>query len=245
MKVATPTEWLSARKSLLQKEKDLTRAQDALAKERRSLPIYPITTPYTFTASDGSTVTLSDLFAGRRQLIIYHFMFSPENDAGCSACSFCADNFPHLSHLNARDTSFVIISRTPIAKINAFKERMGWTFPWYSSLDSQFNYDFHTSMDESKAPIAYNFDDKETLEKKGLKWNLQGEQPGLSCFLMGKKGEGEQKEGQVYHTNSSYARGLEGMLSTYQLLDMTTLGRQDGPGGPTSFEYHDMYGKEE
>jgi predicted dithiol-disulfide oxidoreductase (DUF899 family) len=171
-------------------------------------------------------------------------MFDPDNTAGCSSCSFVADNLPHLSHLNSRDTTFVAISRAPIDKISAFKNRMGWTFPWYSSYGSPFNYDFHVTIDESKRPIEYNFADKETLEKKGAKYNMQGEQPGLSCFVMGVEGEGGMEKGVVYHTNSTYARGLDELLGTYHLLDQTLLGRLE-KAGVSEFMYHDEYEGEE
>lgn len=174
-------------------------------------------------------------------------MFDPNNTAGCSSCCFLADNLPHLSHLNSRDTTLVAISRAPIEKIEEFKKRMGWTFPWYSSYGCDFNYDFHVTIDESKMPIEYNFTDKEALEKKGMKYHMQGEQPGLSCFVIGKKGdECGMEEGVVYHTNSTYARGLDELLGTYHLLDQTLLGRLEGTefGGVDKFRYHDEYEKE-
>ena len=197
---------------------------------------------YNFTASDGTIKSLADLFAGRRQLIVQHFMFDPEWTEGCHACSVMADNLPHLSHLQSRDTTFVVVSRAPIDKIEKFKSRMGWTFPWYSSNGSEFNYDFHVTMDESKVPVMYNYKSKEEMEAKGMMWFTRGEQPGMSCFLRGKAGEGTQEEGAVYHTYSSFARGTDGIGATYNLLDLTALGRQDDKYPyPMAFEFHDKY----
>jgi predicted dithiol-disulfide oxidoreductase (DUF899 family) len=179
---------MSARMSLLEQEKDLTRAMDALKEKRRAMPIYPLAKSYQFTDSTGAKVPMSTLFNGYSQLMIYHFMFSPDWEAGCTACSFCADNFPSdLSHLHSRDTEFALVSRAPIEKINAFKERMGWDhLTWYSSYGEEFNYDFHVTQDESVTPVFYNFASKETLEKKGQSHATKGEQPGLSSFLLGK-----------------------------------------------------------
>lgn len=178
---------MTARMSLLQQEKDLTRAMDALKEKRRAMPIYPLAKPYEFTDSKGTKVPMSALFNGYSQLLIYHFMFSPDWEAGCTACSFCADNFPSdLSHLHSRDTEFALVSRAPIEKINAFKERMGWHhLTWYSSYEGDFNYDFHVTQDEGVTPVFYNFASKETLEKRGQNYAIKGEQPGLSSFLLG------------------------------------------------------------
>jgi len=228
-KVASPTEHRSARLALLEKEKSLTRARDALAAERRALPIVEVTKPYTFTALDASgeekTATLSDLFGTNRQLIIYHFMFSPAWDAGCSSCSLLGDHIPPLDHLASRSTAFVCVSRAPIAKIDGYKKRLGWSFPWVSSYGTDFNYDFHVTQDETVAPIEYNFESGDQLKAKGLDFFTTGEQPGHSCFVKGGNGVGE--EGKVYHTYSSYARGGEAQIGTFGWLDMTFLGRQD------------------
>jgi len=241
--IATQSEWLLARKSLLEKEKELTRARDALTKERQSLPVYPVTKSYQFTSSSGP-VSLSDLFEGRRQLVIYHFMLGPQSTEGCPNCSFFGDHVPDLSHLNARNTTFAAVSRAPIETIEKFKKRMGWTFPWYSSYGTDFNFDFHVTNDKEKAPVQYNYDNEEELNRKGLSHFTAGEQPGISCFLMGKGGEGGEEEGQVYHTYSTYARGTDHITLTYSLLDMTKMGRQDEKVG-VLFKHHDKYTKDD
>jgi len=245
-KIATPSEHRSARIALLEKEKNLTRARDALAAERRNLPIVEVTKPYTFTALDASgketSVTLLDLFGSNRQLIIYHFMFDPAWDAGCSSCSFFADHIPPLDHLASRDTAFLCVSRAPIAKIDAYKKRMGWTFPWVSSHGNDFNFDFHVSQDANIAPVEYNYKNEDEIKAKGLEFQLKGEMPGHSCFVKGGNGVGE--EGKVYHTYSSYARGGDGLLGTYMWLDMTFLGRQDGKATDSlGFQRRDEYEK--
>jgi predicted dithiol-disulfide oxidoreductase (DUF899 family) len=230
--VVSRSEWLTARKDLLDAEKQLTRTADALASRIRDLPMVKVDKSYIFSGPDGSA-SLSDLFQGRQQLLIYHFMFGPEDAEGCPSCSFFADHIPDLRHLASRNTSFAVVSRAPIEKILAFKKRMGWTFPWYSSLGSDFNYDFHVTQDEAVAPVEYNYKDKETMEKQGMVWAMRGEQPGMSVFL---------KEGQdVYHTYSAYARGNEKFLGTYLMLDMTHLGRQDGDAPGLGFMHHDRY----
>src|SRR5207245_2750317 len=156
-KIATRDEWLTARKELLAKEKELTRQRDALNAERRRLPMVKIDKEYVFEGPDGKA-NLLDLFDGRRQLIIYHFMFDPNWEDGCPSCSAGADEVSDglLAHLHIRDTTYVFVSRAPLAKIEAYKARQGWTFPWYSSYGSDFNYDFHVTLDESVAPIQYN-----------------------------------------------------------------------------------------
>ena len=252
-RIASRDEWLSARKELLAKEKELTRRRDALNAERRRLPMVQIDKKYIFEGPHGKA-SLLDLFDGYRQLIVYHFMFEPGSpppgksgepwDEGCSGCSFVADNIGHLAHLHARDTSLVLISRAPLAKIEPFKARMGWTVPWYSSFGGDFNYDFHVTQDETVVPIEYNFKDKKTLEKLGHTYHLDGEQPGLSVFL--------RAEDKVFHTYSTYARGLDQLDGTYVYLDLTPFGRQeeweDSPEGwpqtPTHgwLRHHDKYG---
>ena len=250
MQVVTPSEYLPHRLSLLEKEKQLTRARDALNAERRSLPLVEVTTPYEFTALDESgnkkTVTLADLFAGRPQLIIYHFMFDPDWDAACPSCSLLGDSVPPLEHLNSHSTTFVAVSRAPIEKIVKYKERMGWKFPWVSSNGTSFNYDFHVTQDEAVAPVKYNWKTKEEMVARGQPWFAKGEQPGHSIFLLGGKGEdrvGVGEEGKVYHSYSSYARGGEPIINTFAWLDMTPLGRQDGINGVFGLGYkrHDEY----
>jgi predicted dithiol-disulfide oxidoreductase (DUF899 family) len=247
--VVPQQEWLAARKKLLTMEKEATRARDALNAERRRLPMVHIEKDYRFEGPDGP-VGLLDLFEGRLQLIMHHFMFDPDWDGACRSCSGAADNIPsHLSHLNARGTTLVAVSRAPYAKIAAFRERMGWTFPWYSSFGSDFNYDFHVTLDESVQPIVCNYRTMAESEEAG-QGAYFGEQPfelpGLSTFLR----EGET----VCHTYSTFARGVELVGSTYSYLDLTALGRQEpweqpegrltglGAGaGTPGVRYHDEY----
>ncbi|MGH9789626.1 MAG: DUF899 domain-containing protein, partial [Candidatus Acidiferrales bacterium] len=172
--IVSRNEWLAARKELLAREKELTRKRDALNAERRRLPMVRIEKPYAFEGPEGK-VGLLDLFDRRRQLIIYHFMFDPSWDEGCPSCSFLVDNIGHLAHLHARNTSLVLVSRAPLAKIEPFKKRMGWTVPWYSSFGSDFNYDFHVTMDEAVAPVEYNYREKAELVQKGETYFTQGE----------------------------------------------------------------------
>ncbi len=187
-RVVSPDEWSVARKELLAKEKELTRQRDALNAERRRLPMVKMDKEYTFEGPEG-TVGLLDLFAGRRQLIVRHFMFDPSWEDGCQSCSAGAAEIAAglLDHLHTRDTTFVAVSRAPLAKIEAYKERKGWTFPWYSSFGSDFNYDFHVTLDESVAPIEYNYRTRAEHEQGGASGFFEGEQPfeapGQSCFL--------------------------------------------------------------
>ncbi|QKW05885.1 DUF899 domain-containing protein [Streptomyces sp. NA04227] len=242
-------EWLAARRTLLAKEKAATRARDELNAERRELPMVRIDKDYLFEGSDGP-VTLAGLFEGRDQLVVYHFMFQPEWDAGCRSCSAFLDQIGHLAHLNARGTTFAAVSRAPYRKILPFKARMGWTVPWYSAHGSDFTYDFHVSFDESVAPVAYNYRTEEEHRGAGTGYYVDGEQPydlpGLSCFLR----DGER----VFHTYSTYARGLDGLGSTSSLLDLTALGRREdwekpagrasalgAPAGNDGVLYHDEY----
>jgi predicted dithiol-disulfide oxidoreductase (DUF899 family) len=226
---ASRDEWVTARKALLAREKELTRLRDALAADRRRLPMVEITRDYVFQGPEG-TATLAELFAGRSQLIVGHFMFHPDWDDGCPSCSAGADEMSkgHLEHVNKRDTTFVYVSRAPIEKIEAYRARKGWTFPWYSSFGSDFNYDFHVTLDESVAPIEYNFRTKaEWAEHGGWPDTDEAlERPGRSSFL--RVGD------RVFHTYSVYARGLETIGGSYYMLDETALGRQEDweePGG--------------
>jgi predicted dithiol-disulfide oxidoreductase (DUF899 family) len=233
LQVVSRCEWLAARKDLLAKEKEATRASDALSAERRKLPMVEIDKDYVFEGPTGK-VSLAGLFNGQRQLVIYHFMFDPAGEEGCSSCSLFADGFGRLEHIRSRNTNFAVISRAPIAKIEAFKARMGWDFPWYSSGDTSFNYDFHVTQDEAVAPVEYNFKDKAELEKGGQVYNMRGEQPGMSVFL---------RDGDlIYHTYSAYARGNDHLIFTYGVLDYTPLGRQeDGGTKIDGFLYRDQY----
>ncbi len=222
--VVSRDEWLAARKELLAREKELTRQRDQLNAERRRLPMVRIEKEYVFEGPDGKA-SLLDLFDGRRQLIVGHFMFDPSWDEGCPSCSAGADEVSDglLTHLHTRDTTFVYVSRAPLAKIEAYKASKGWTFPWYSSYGSDFNYDFHVTLDESVAPIEYNYRTKAEHEQMGSDVYAEADQPierpGRSCFLR----DGDS----VYHTYSVYARGLETVGGSYYFLDETALGRQE------------------
>jgi predicted dithiol-disulfide oxidoreductase (DUF899 family) len=223
-KVVSRDEWLAARKELLAKEKELTRHRDAVNIERRNLPMVKVDKEYVFEGPQGRA-TLLDLFEGRRQLIVGHFMFDPRWEDGCPSCSAGADEISDglLEHLHTRDTTFVYVSRAPLAKLEDYKRRKGWTFPWYSSFGSDFNYDFHVMLDESVTPVMYNDRTKEENERAGAPVYVDGEQPiedpGRSCFL--------RDDGTVFHTYSVYARGLESVGGSYYFLDETALGRQE------------------
>jgi predicted dithiol-disulfide oxidoreductase (DUF899 family) len=223
-KIVSRDEWLVARKEFLTREKEATRARDALNAERRRLPMVMIEKDYVFEGPDGKA-NLLDLFEGRSQLIVGHFMFDPSWEKGCPSCSAGADEFSdgHLKHLHARDTSFVYISRAPLSKIEVYKTRKSWSFPWYSSYGSNFNYDFHVTLDESVTPIEYNYRANAEYEQLGtplhVKVGQSIELPGRSCFLR----DGDN----VYHTYSVYARGLEQAGGAYYFLDETALGRQE------------------
>ncbi|EXJ57944.1 hypothetical protein A1O7_05367 [Cladophialophora yegresii CBS 114405] len=248
--IVSPAEYLPLRLSLLEAEKENTRARDELARQRRALPVVEVTTPYTFTDATGRKLTLADLFDGRAQLIIYHFMFDPDWDAGCASCSLLGDSVPDLRHLHGHSTTFVAVSRAPIDKINAYRARMGWTssFPWVSSFGSSFNHDFGATQDEAVAPVKYNFKTKEELEARGMGYFARGEQPGHSVFIRGgASGVGVGDQGKVYHSYSTYARGGEPIINTLTWLDMTPLGRQDGVSDVEGlgFKRHDEYTAED
>jgi predicted dithiol-disulfide oxidoreductase (DUF899 family) len=221
-KVASREQWLQARKELLKEEKALTRTRDALNTKRRELPMVKVEKDYAFEGPAGQA-SLLDLFEGRRQLIIQHFMFDPTWDDGCPSCTAGADEISAglLDHLHSRQTTLAVVSRAPLAKITGYKTRRGWTFPWYSSFGSDFNYDFHVTLDESVAPVEFNFRDKAELEEAGQGWLADGssEQPGHSMFLR----DGDT----VFHTYSMYARGAEMLGGSYYFLDLTALGRQE------------------
>jgi predicted dithiol-disulfide oxidoreductase (DUF899 family) len=222
--VVSREEWLVARKRLLAEEKELTRRRDALCAERRRLPMVEIDKEYVFEGPEGRA-TLLDLFAGRRQLIVAHFMFDPAWDDGCPSCSAGADEMSDglLAHLHARDTTLVYVSRAPLHKLEDYKRRKGWTFPWYSSYGSDFNYDFHVTLDESVAPVEYNYRTAAEHRAAGTGYYVEGEQPiempGSSYFLR----DGDR----VFHTYSTFARGAEQTGGSYYFLDLTALGRQE------------------
>jgi predicted dithiol-disulfide oxidoreductase (DUF899 family) len=231
--VGTRDEWLAARLELLAAERELTHRRDELARRRRDLPWVPVEQDYRFTTADGDA-SLGDLFGGRSQMLIYHFMLGPGWDAGCPSCSAMADGFagsvPHLEH---HDVSFVVVSRAPLDEIDAYKERMGWEFRWVSSFGTGFNYDFHTTIDPAVAPVEYNYKDQAQLEAESVAWrDWSGEQPGMSAFA---------REGNnVFHTYSSYARGNDALWTMWQWLDRAPLGRNEGDF--SWFHRHDEYG---
>ena len=213
-RIATDEEWLAARRELLEEEKALQQARDRFAAKRRGLPWRKIETDYEFEGADGRR-TLSGLFGDASQLVIYHFMYHPDWDEGCKSCSFWADGFDAaIPHLNARDVAFAVISRGPLEKLLSYRQRMGWQFPWYSSANSTFSYDFGVSFTaeqiESKN-ASYNFRDGA---------NVGPEMPGLSTFARDDKGN-------IFHTYSTYSRGLDPLNSVYQLLDLVAKGRDE------------------
>jgi len=220
--VVSREQWLAARTQLLTREKELTRACDALNADRRRLPMVLVDKPYSFHGPAG-TVTLAQLFDGRRQLVVQHVMFDPAWDAACKGCTAGVDELSDgfVAHVNSRDTTFVLVSRAPLEKLEKYRASRGWTLPWYSSEGSDFNYDFHVSLDPQVAPVEFNYRGADALAKAGMSWILEApsEQPGMSCFLA--------DGGNVYHTYSTFARGSEQLGGSYGLLDMTALGRQE------------------
>jgi predicted dithiol-disulfide oxidoreductase (DUF899 family) len=222
--IASRDEWLVVRTGLLAKEKEQTRRRDALNAERRRLPMVEIDEPYVFTGPHGEA-TLLDLFGGRRQLILGHFMFDPGWDEGCSSCSAGGDEVSAglIEHLHVRDTELAYVSRAPIEKIERYKAKKGWSFPWYSSYGSDFNYDFHVTLDETVAPLSYNYKTRAEHEQAGTAYYFEGDQPieapGMSFFLR----DGDR----VFHTYSTYGRGAEQTGGSYYFLDLTALGRQE------------------
>jgi predicted dithiol-disulfide oxidoreductase (DUF899 family) len=218
---------LKARKALLVREKEFTHLKDALNADRRRLPMVVIEKDYLFEGPDG-TVTLLDLFDGKRQLALQHFMFDPSWEDGCSSCTAGCDEISNglLEHLGQRQTAFVVVGRAPYEKIATYKRSRGWTFPFFSSFGSDFNYDFHATIDETKAPLQVNYRTRADLaapDVHKLAWILEQEQPfempGLSFFLR----DGDA----IFHTNSTFARGTEQCSDSYGILDQTALGRQE------------------
>lgn len=221
-------EWLAARKDLLAKEKALTQHKDAVNAQRRRLPMVKLDKNYEFEGPEGK-VTLLELFADRRQLIVYHFMFDPAWDKGCPGCTRLVNALGDLSMLNERDTTFVLVSRAPLEKLEKYKAEQGWERRWVSSFGSDFNYDFHVTQDKKVVPLEYNFRPQAELESRQTDepWFLEGENHGLSVFF--------RIDDDVYHTYSTYARGCESITDAYALLDVTPYGRQedfeDSPAG--------------
>ncbi len=230
-KVVSPAEWVTARKTLLKKEKEFTRLRDELSSQRRELPWEKVEKSYVFEGPTGK-VSLSELFKGRSQLVVYHFMFGPGWEQGCPSCSFLADNFDGARvHLEQRDAAFAVISRASSPEIEAFKSRMGWRFPWVSSFGSDFNYDYRVSFtkdDMVAGKRPYNFGTVDFPSEEG---------PGLSVFY-------KDADGQIFHTYSTYGRGLDILLTTYNLLDMTPKGRDEEGMTPHAMawvRHHDRY----
>jgi predicted dithiol-disulfide oxidoreductase (DUF899 family) len=213
-RVVSQSEWLAARKDLLAEEKEFTRRRDALSAKRRELPWVKVEKNYVFDGPNGKE-SLSDLFRGNTQLIVYHFMLGPDWKEGCPSCSFLGDHFDGtLVHLNARDVSFSAVSRAPMPQIEAFKKRMGWHFKWVSSNSNDFNYDYHVSFtkDEmAKGKVNYNYGEREFPSEEG---------PGLSVFY-------KNAVGEIFHTYSTYGRGLDILLGAYNFLDLTSKGRDE------------------
>jgi len=228
-KIVSQSEWLNARKTLLAKEKEFSKARDVLSAARRDLPWTPVEKNYVFDGSNGNE-NLADLFGGKSQLMVYHFMLGPGWVQGCPSCSFLADHFDGaVIHLAHRDVSLVVISRAPLAEIEAYKKRMGWKFKWVSSFSNDFNRDFHVSFtkDEMAKDAEYNY----TVDKIP-----SDELPGLSAFI-------RDENGKVFHTYSSYARGLDTLVGTYNFLDMAPKGRDEGalPWTMAWVRRHDEY----
>jgi len=229
-KVVPPAEWLAARKELLRKEKEFSHLRDELSRLRRALPREKVEKQYVFDSPKGKE-TLADLFGKRSQLIVYHFMFGPGWKEGCPSCSYLADTFDGAGfHLPHRDVSFVAISRATLAEIEAFKKRMGWQFKWVSSFANDFNYDYHVSFskeEKANGKVYYNYDMMDFPSEEG---------PGASVFY-------KNESGEIFHTYSAYARGLDPMVGTYQWLDLTPKGRdEDGLAHSMAWvRHHDKY----
>ena len=230
--VVSPEEWIAARVELLKKEKLFTRQREELTRERLALPWVKVEKEYTFDTPTGKQ-SLADLFEGCHQLIVYHFMFGPDWQEGCQSCSMIADHYdPIVVHLRARDVALVTVSRAPLASLEAFKNRMGWRFPWVSSLENDFNWDFYVSFrqeDLDSDTAYYNYE-------QGAKFPVT-EGPGLSSFI-------KSEDGQVFHTYSTYARGLEDFLGVYNFLDIVAKGRNEDelPYSMAWVRHHDRYG---
>ncbi|TWT38267.1 hypothetical protein KOR34_32360 [Posidoniimonas corsicana] len=228
--VVNHNEWLARRKDLLAAEKELTRQYDRITAMRRRLPMERVQKAYRFTGPNGE-LGLPDLFEGRRQLIVYHFMYDPDWDRGCSGCTDFVNALGNLSMLAERDTTLLLVSRAPYEKLAAYKEDQGWTLPWCSSHDSDFNYDYHVTLDRGVVPLQHNYRDEQEViaRSNGEPWFANGETHGLSVFF--------SVGGEPYHTYSTYARGVERLTDAYSLLDQTPYGRQEDfeespPGWP-------------
>jgi predicted dithiol-disulfide oxidoreductase (DUF899 family) len=223
-------QWITARKELLGKEKELTHLRDGVSRQRRELPWVRVEKPYVFDGPDGSQ-TLAELFGGRSQLIVYHFMFGPGWEEGCKSCSFLADHFDgSVVHLAHRDVTLIVVSRAPLTQIEAFKKRMGWRFKWVSSYGNDFNHDYHVSFtkDEiARGKVDYNYEMTEFPSE---------EAPGASVFY-------KDESGAVFHTYSCYARGLDILIGAYNFLDLAPKGRDEDAQAFTMswVRHHDRY----
>ena len=224
--IVSRDEWLAERKKLLSEEKELTKRYDRVNAKRRRLPMVKIEKDYVFDGPNGKQ-NLKSLFDGRRQLIIYHFMFDPAWDKGCSGCTRFVDALGDLSPLNDRDTTFALVSRAPLVKLDAYKAQEGWSVPWFSSFGSDFNYDFHVTLDANVTPVEYNYRPKAEMLARKTPNGTEGEEHGLSVFFA--------LDNETFHTYSVYGRGTGNLTDAYALLDMTPYGRQqefeDSPAG--------------
>jgi predicted dithiol-disulfide oxidoreductase (DUF899 family) len=227
-RIVSLEEWLTARKALLAKEKAFTRARDLLSAERREMPWVKVEKTYMFDGPKGRE-SLSDLFDGRSQLLIYHFMYGPDWSEGCKSCSFWADNYDGIDiHLAHRDVTLIAVSRAPLAVLDAYKQRMGWSFKWVSSLGSDFNFDYHVSFDpeqQKAGPVEYNYE---------MRSFPMSEAPGISVFT-------KDAAGAVFHTYSTYARGLDMLNGAYHMLDLVPKGRDEGGKGMAWLRHRDRY----
>jgi predicted dithiol-disulfide oxidoreductase (DUF899 family) len=228
-RIVSRSEWLVARKDLLTREKEMTRLRDEVSRHRRELPWVRIDKEYVFDGPDGRE-TLADLFGGRSQLIVYHFMLGPGWEEGCKSCSYLADHFDGANwHLPHRDVTFVVVSRAPLSKIEPFKKRMGWRFKWLSSHNNDFNFDYHVSAtedDQAKGKMYYNYRTSELMSD---------ELPGLGVFY-------KDENGDVFHTYSTYARGLDILVGAYNFLDLVPKGRDENPDSTMDWvRHHDRY----
>lgn len=225
--VVSPDQWQAARAALLKKEKEFTKLRDALSRERRDLPWEKVEQSYVFDGPNGPE-SLSDLFGGKSQLVVYHFMFNPDDAAGCPHCSFWADHYDAtIPHLRQRDVSFVVISRAPRAKIAAFQQRMGWKFKWLSSGNNSFNYDYRVSFTPA--------DSRQPLYNVGTLVPGMADREGLSVFT-------KDASGAIFRTYSTYARGIDMINGTYQILDLVPKGRDEDPEATQDWvRHHDKY----
>lgn len=225
--IASREEWLAARTALLAEEKAHTDEYDRINAKRRRMPMVKVRSDYVFQGPDGEK-TLLELFEDKKQLVVYHFMFAPEWEKGCSGCTSFVDALGDLSELGDRDTRMVLVSRAPHEKLRAYEELRGWDMPWYSSGESDFNYDFHVTLDPSRGPLEYNYRPVDDLSEVD-------ERPGLSVFF--RIGD------EVFHTYSAFARGVESLTDSYRILDVTPFGRQeDFEDSPEGWPQRPTYG---